>query len=66
MHSTSPAITGRKHLRARVRTGTRANPATAMSDDHATSSTQTFKEQAGGSMMEFYTLSKTVYLSPAV
>ena len=28
------------------------------------SSTQTFKEQAGGSMMEFYTLEKTVYLEP--
>lgn len=29
------------------------------------SSTQTFKEQAGASMMEFYTLEKTVYLTPA-
>lgn len=33
---------------------------------YKSSSTQTFKEQAGGSMMEFYTLSKTVYLNPAV
>ncbi len=28
------------------------------------SSTQTFKEQAGASMMHFYTVDKTVYLSP--
>jgi aldehyde dehydrogenase (NAD+) len=27
------------------------------------SSTQTFKEQAGDTMMHFYTLDKTVYLS---
>jgi aldehyde dehydrogenase (NAD+) len=33
---------------------------------YKSSSTQTFKEQAGGSMMEFYTLSKTVYVNPAV
>lgn len=33
---------------------------------YKSSSTQTFKEQAGGSMMEFYTLEKTVYLNPAV
>jgi aldehyde dehydrogenase (NAD+) len=33
---------------------------------HKSSSTQTFKEQAGASMMEFYTLEKTVYLNPAV
>jgi alpha-ketoglutaric semialdehyde dehydrogenase len=30
------------------------------------SSTQTFKEQAGSSMMEFYTAEKTVYLNPNV
>src|SRR5690606_34542907 len=30
-----PAITGRKHLRARSSTGTRAKPATATSEDHA-------------------------------
>jgi alpha-ketoglutaric semialdehyde dehydrogenase len=30
------------------------------------SSTQTFKEQAGASMMEFYTAEKTVYLTPAI
>jgi hypothetical protein len=30
------------------------------------SSTQTFKEQAGASMMEFYTLEKTVYLNPVL
>ena len=29
-------------------------------------STQTFKEQAGESMMEFYTLDKTVYLNPVL
>ncbi|MEE6165219.1 MULTISPECIES: aldehyde dehydrogenase family protein [unclassified Mycolicibacterium] len=30
------------------------------------SSTQTYKEQAGATLMEFYTLEKTVYLTPAV
>ncbi|WP_458320103.1 aldehyde dehydrogenase family protein [Mycolicibacterium brisbanense] len=30
------------------------------------SSTQTYKEQAGSTLMEFYTLEKTVYLTPAV
>ncbi|ULN36614.1 aldehyde dehydrogenase family protein [Mycolicibacterium smegmatis] len=30
------------------------------------SSTQTFKEQAGPTLMEFYTLEKTVYLTPAL
>ena len=30
------------------------------------SSTQTFKEQAGESMMDFYTLEKTVYVNPSV
>ena len=35
--STRPAITGTKHFRARVSTGIRAKPATAISDDHATS-----------------------------
>jgi acyl-CoA reductase-like NAD-dependent aldehyde dehydrogenase len=30
------------------------------------SSTGTFKEQAGASMMEFYTAEKTVYLNPAI
>ena len=30
------------------------------------SSTQTFKEQEGASMMEFYTLEKTVYLNPVL
>jgi acyl-CoA reductase-like NAD-dependent aldehyde dehydrogenase len=33
---------------------------------YKSSSTQTFKEQAGASLMEFYTLEKTVYLNPAV
>jgi len=28
------------------------------------SSTQTFKEQAGDTMMHFYTVDKTVYLAP--
>lgn len=32
----SPVMTGKKHLRASSTTGTRANPATAMRDDHAT------------------------------
>jgi aldehyde dehydrogenase (NAD+) len=30
------------------------------------SSTATFKEQAGASLMEFYTAEKTVYLNPAI
>jgi aldehyde dehydrogenase (NAD+) len=30
------------------------------------SSTQTYKEQAGATLMEFYTLEKTVYLTPAL
>lgn len=30
------------------------------------SSTQTYKEQAGATLMEFYTLEKTVYLTPSV
>jgi aldehyde dehydrogenase (NAD+) len=33
---------------------------------YKSSSTQTFKEQAGASLMEFYTLEKTVYLNPVV
>jgi alpha-ketoglutaric semialdehyde dehydrogenase len=33
---------------------------------YKSSSTQTFKEQAGTSLMEFYTLEKTVYVNPAV
>ncbi|MFN3002822.1 aldehyde dehydrogenase family protein [Mycolicibacterium wolinskyi] len=33
---------------------------------YKSSSTQTYKEQAGATLMEFYTLEKTVYLNPAV
>jgi alpha-ketoglutaric semialdehyde dehydrogenase len=33
---------------------------------YKSSSTQTFKEQAGPSLMDFYTLEKTVYVNPAV
>ncbi len=33
---------------------------------YKSSSTQTFKEQAGPSLMDFYTLEKTVYLNPVV